>query len=231
MNIVRDIVDAVMNNDTVAVQLLIDQNQIHMHDCLALRTAVYCNNAPITQMVVEHSDIFAWNSNAIHLSIENSSTDIFDILFPYILAKEDTTQNFEFLLQAVAADQFHMVEKLTPIADVPHQSVTGLTARLNNNPHPRIIAALMVSMDPSQRITVAENFALTGDFQRLKPIVEFLTLSEVQTVYNKICSFSSFDWSLSEKGRICFDAIDQQRQKRVLEHTVGNPGSVFKKKL
>lgn len=220
-----------MNNDTVAVQALINRNEIQAHDCLALRTAVYCNNALITQMVVAHSDVFAWNANSVYLSIENNFKDIFDLLFPYICAKNNTSQNFEFLLQAVAVDQFHMIEKLAPIADLPKQSVTGIATRLNNNPQPRLIEALMASMDPSQRITVAENFALTGDFRRLKPIVEVLTLSEVQTVYNTICSFSSFDWSLSEKGRICFDVIDQQRQKRVLEHTVGNLGSVVKKKL
>lgn len=219
-----------MNNDTVAVQLLIDRNQIHMHDCLALRTAVYCNNAPITQMVVEHSDIFAWNSNAIHLSIENSSTDIFDILFPYICAKNDPTQTFEFLLQAVAVDHAYFVEQLVPYSDLPTQSITGILSRLNSTPQERIVHSLMHNMSSSQRLSVVENLTLSADIKKLKAFVGYLDFNEIQALHTMIVTFNQ-DTHLSDKGQQCLNVINQHRQKCVLEQTVGNAGLASKKKI
>lgn len=231
MNIVQDIVGAVMNNDTDSVQSLIDCNQIQAHDCLALRTAVYCNNSQITQMVVEHSDVFSFGANAVYLSIENNFQDIFDILLPHVCAKNDSKCNFEFLIQSVAGNQSHMVEKLAPIADLPNQSLVGVMTRINIQTNPKIVQCLMENMSQNQRIGFAENFALAGDAQRLRPVVEHLSLVEVEQLCNMIRSLSDQNLTLSENGRSCFDILDQHRQKCVLEVTVGSEHIFSKRKL
>lgn len=230
MNIARDIVDAVMNNDVVAVQQFIDRNQIQAHDCLVLRTAVYCNNLEITQMVVKHSDIFAWNANAVYLSIEDNLKDIFAILFPYICAKNDTLQNFEFLLQAVAVDNAYIVEQLASYSDLSNQSIIGLISRLNQNPQQRIAQSLMNNMSSSQRLSLAENFTLSADTKRLQAIVDCLDFNEIQILHDMVLSFNQ-GTHLSEKGQHCLDIIDQHRQKCVLVDTVGIAGSAAKKKI
>lgn len=225
MNIAHDIVNAVMNNDAVAVQGFIDAHQIQTHNCLALRTAVYCNNISMTQMVVAHSDVFAWDANAVHLSIENNSKDIFDILFPYVCAKNDAVRNFEFLLQAIAIDHAYFVEQLVSHADLPHQDITGIFLRLNQNPQQRIVQSLMDNMITSQRFFLAEHFTLAGDARRLEVIVNHLNLSEVQDLHALVSSFRTEGVSLSEKGQHCFDIIDQHRQKCVLLNTVSGRGT------
>lgn len=230
MNIARDIVDAVMNTDIVAIQSFIDRNQIQDHNCLALRTAVYCNNVVITQMVVEHSDVFAWNANAMYLTIENNFKDIFDILFPYVCAKNDTTHNFEFLLQAVAVDHAHFVEKLAPYSDLPNQSITGIISRMNQDPQTRIVQSLMDHMSSSQRLSLAENFTLSADAKRVQAIVGHLSFNEIQALHDMVLSFNQ-GTRLSEKGQQCLDIINQHRQKYVLVDTVGSLGSAAKKKM
>lgn len=230
MNIARDIVDAVMNNDTGAVQLFIDRKQIQDHNCLALRTAVYCNNVAITQMVVEHSDVFAWNANAVYLSIENNLKEIFDILFPYICAKNDTTHNFEFLLQAVAVDHAYFVDQLVTYSDLPKQSITGILSRLNPNPQQRIAQSLMHNMSSSQRLSLTENMTLSADIKKLQIFVGYLSFNEIQALHTTILSFHQ-GTQLSEKGQQCLNIIDQHRQKCVLIDTTGSVGTAAKKKM
>lgn len=225
MNIAHDIVNAVMNNDARSVQGFIDAHQIHTHNCLALRTAVYCNNIPMTQMVIAHSDVFAWDANAVYLSIENNCQEIFDILFPYVCAKNDTARNFEFLLQAIAMDHAYFLEKLVSHTDLPNQDITGIVSRLNQDPQQRIVQSLMDNMNTSQRFSLAEHFSLAGDARRLEVIASHLNLSEIQDLYTMVSSFCTEGVSLSEKGQHCFEIIDQHRQKCVLLHTVSGRGA------
>lgn len=230
MSIANDIVDAVMNNDAVAIQQFIAQNQIQAHDCLALRTAVYCNNSSITQLVVAHSDIFAWNANAVYLSIENDLGGIFDILFPYICAKNDVQQNFEFLLKAVALNRPDHVEKLVSFCDLKNQSITGIISPLHEVPQPRIIQDLLDNMSSSQHLFLAKKFTLSGDEKRLKSILEHLNFKVIQALHDVIQPFNR-NTNLSKKGEHCLDLINQHRQKFVLLHTVSNTGVSSKRKL
>lgn len=226
---IHDMIEAITNSDSKTVQSFIDRHLIEMHDCLALRTAVYANNLPMAQLIAPHSDIFAANSNAIHLAIENGFNEIFTTLYPFIVQKNDPDQNYEFLLRAVENNETAMVEKLAPISNLDH---VGCDVFLKADPHNERLYQHLINSVTSQKLEkLAYNLALVVDVARLQLVVSHLGLEQTQRLHDTLVQLDSNGFTLSDKGLLCFEIIDHHRQKCVLLQTTACNGTLKTHKI
>ena len=219
----HSLIQAIVNNDDTTVRRFIDNGGVQAHDCLALRTAVYAGNLSMTHLLLPHSDVFAYNANAVHLAIDNGFNDIFTALYPYIVQKNDRDKNYEFLLRAVESNETAMVEMLAPISNLDHADCDVF---FKANPHNERLYQHLINAVASQKLEkLANNLALVVDVARLQLVVSHLGLEQTQRLHDTIVQLNHNGFTLSDKGLLCLDVIDQHRQKCVLLHTAACHGT------